>query len=161
MTNAEQRPEAEEPAPSSPTSDVGLPPKAHSKLDWPKLTSDPVDMNRGATALLPELCSPACVRGHLRERSGSPPSLNLPQTGALALLRKDFSLEVTGLLKAKERINLPEPEENGSWAPGDGSGHLSLVIKSAAEPPQAVRKEAHSCSTALGTWTHFRAMSRS
>lgn len=59
-------------------------------------------------------------------------------------------------MESKERINLPEPEGNGSQPPG--TAQVTLMMNSAAEPPQAERKAAHSSSTTLGTWTHFRAM---
>lgn len=136
-------------------------PKAHSKLDRPKLTLNPSDMNRGTMALSSRLCLPTSARGSIwatsvKERGPLPVSTCFKQ-GSLTP-KEGLSLRVTGLLEAKEtQPTRTRRKRELGWR--DSSGHLSLVMNSAAEPPQAGRKEAHSSSDALGTWTHFRAMS--
>lgn len=136
-------------------------PKAPLKLDWPKFTSTPSDMNMGTLAFLPRLCLqsvPEAPPGPLQERRGSLPVSTCSKQGSLTP-KKRLSLVGTGLLEAKET---QPTRTRRQWELGskDSSGHLSLVMNSAAEPPQAGRKEAHSSnSTALGTWPHFRAMS--
>lgn len=131
----------------------GPPPKAPLKLDQPKFTPNPSDMNRGTLALLLRLCLqpvPEVPSGPLRERRGAPPVSTCSKQGSLTL-KKRPSLMGTGLLEAKET---QPTRTRRQWE------LRSPVMNSAAERPQAGRKEAYSSnSTALGTWPHFRAMS--
>lgn len=95
-------------------------PKAPLKLDWPKFTSTPSDMNRGTLAFLPRLCLqsvPEAPPGPLQERRGSLPVSTCSKQGSLTL-KKRLSLVGTGLLEAKRDSTYQNQKAMGAGLQG-------------------------------------------